>query len=190
LGCYGALVPKPSAIPGARTTLVLSLALSFIGVCGVVTGYGFVTMTAEDLDANAEAHELFAARRDLYAAQTSSPVLVGVQVGNLLASGLLLLASVLLTARRRSALWWTQQALVANLLYTLAYIGGMTWFAYGHPGLIRDTHYALLPEGLPALPSHILGTVFFGVLMLLLYLVLFRVVRRPEVREFVQNEAS
>jgi len=191
LGCYVLPVPKPSAIPGARTTLVLSLVLSFIGICGLMRGYGFVSVTADDLDRAAETNQVFAARRNLDEAETSSPVLVGVQVGNLLASGLLLFASVLLTARRRSALWWTQQALIANILYTLANIATMTWFSYGHASLVRDTYLALdWPADVPVLISHVLGTAFFGLLMLTLYLVLFRVLRRADVREFVQREAS
>jgi len=57
--------------------------------------------------------------------------------------------------------------------------------------LVRATYHALQwPEDVPVLPSHVLGTALFGLLMLILYLVMLRVMRGPDVREFVQREAS
>ncbi len=184
-------VSKPAIVPGARATLLLSLAMSFIGVTGVVNAYSAVTTSATEIEA-AVAEQGSNPWSDLLVAQLRSPVMKGVHVANLLASGLLIIASVLLTGRRRSALWWTRQSLVANLLYTLAYTGGMIWFASEHTALIDaffesqgQTEFAesrMLVFGM--------GTSCGAVLLLGLYAVLLRVSTREDIRGFVNREPA
>lgn len=166
-------------IRGARATLVLSMALSFLGICGLFWAYVHVRMTPNDIDM--VAREMPVAQRELTVAQLESPLLRGVQIGNLLASALLLFSSVLLTVRRRTALWWTHQALLANGLYTVANAAGLIWFTYGHQELVDNLGGG--PLGLQALVI-----AFFGLVMLTVYLVLFRVSRRQDVQAFVARE--
>ena len=187
----GCLVPtfrpvsKPLPVPGARATLLLSLTMSFVGVSGVVQAYAVVTATSEQL-APLTAEEEVAPWNRFAVATLTDPVMRGVQVGNLLASALLIIAAVLLTSRRHTALWWTRQALIANALYTLADAAATIHFATLHPELIEQ----ILPqEGLDDPPMLLIFGVtksFIAALVLAFYALLYRASRRADIKAFLQ----
>ena len=182
---------KAATVPGARATLLLSLAMSFIGVTGVVNAYSLVTASPSDLEA-AAAEQEDNPWNDFAVAAIRSPVMKGVQVANLLASSLLIIGSVLLTGRRRSALWWTRQALVANLLYTLGNAAGTMWFASTHPALVDTLFEAQGQAQLegPTMLAFGIGTSCGALLLLGLYAILLRVSTREDVRGFVNREPA
>ncbi len=175
---------SPTAVPGARATLFLSLAMSLIGIGGAVGAYGFLTLDPSEVEPGPTA--------TMFAAMADDPMMLGVQVGNLLASGLLVVASMLLTIRRPTAIWWSRQAIVANVLYALASAVATVWFGRMHPEVVE----ALLasggeppPEGTPILIIHALATACGTLIMLAVYGVMIRVVGREDVRSFVAREA-
>lgn len=191
----------PFSAPGAKLTLAISLAMSVLGITGVANGVAFLRAQPEQdvvqPDVPPEAAE---AAGELANMVIGSPALKASAVGNLLASALLVLASFLLTARRPSALWWAQQALVANVLYTLGSVGATLWFLQSNADQIGDIMQrvaaAQSAEGGEAAAStqspsalalaSVLACV--GALTLGVYLLLLKGIRREDVRSFVEAE--
>lgn len=174
--------------------MFLSLAMSLIGIGGVVGAYGLLTIPPSEMEAQVELVPGTAdATSAMFQAMAGDPVMKATQVGNLLASGLMVVASMLLTIRRPSAIWWSRQALLANLLYTLAYAVANVWFAQLHPALV-DAMFVQggqpPPEGAPTLLMYAIGTSCGTLILLGIYGVMIRVVGRPDVRSFVTREAS
>ncbi|MCB9594901.1 MAG: hypothetical protein H6719_19420 [Sandaracinaceae bacterium] len=184
---------KPAAIPGARATLLLSLAMSLIGVGGTIGAYGILTIPPSEMEPVELVPGTAEATSAMFTAMAESPPMKALQVGNLLASGLLIISSLLLTVRRETAIWWAKQALVANVLYTLANAIGTVWFAHGHPELV-DAMFTqsgqAVPEDAPTLLAHAIGTSCGASIMVGLYAVMLRIALRPDVRSFVSREAS
>lgn len=173
--------------------MFLSLAMSLIGIGGVIGAYGLLTIPPSELEPVELVPGTADATSAMFTAMAADPVMKGIQVGNLLASGLLVVASMLLTIRRPSAIWWSRQALLANLIYTLAYAAANVWFARLHPALI-DAMFAQggqpPPEGAPTLVMFSIGTSCGTLIMLAIYGVMIRIVGRQDVRSFVTREAS
>lgn len=183
---------SPTAVPGARATLFLSLAMSLIGIGGVVGAYGLLTIPPSEMEPVELVPGTADATSAMFTAMAADPMMKGIQVANLLASGLLVVASMLLTIRRPTAIWWSRQALFANVLYTLGYAVANVWFGRLHPELI-DAMFASggqpPPEGAPTLVMYAIGTSCGTLIMLAIYGVMIRVVGREDVRSFVAREA-
>ena len=191
----GGLVPTfrpvspPLPVPGARATLLLSLTMSFVGVSGAVQSYAMVTATGAEF-APLTADEEVAPWNQFAVATLSDPLMKAVQVGNLLASALLIIASVSLTSRRHTALWWTRQALAANALYTLADAATTIHFATSHPGLIERIfpHNGLVDP--PMMLIFGAAKSFTAALALAFYALLYRASRRADIKAFVRKAPS
>jgi len=165
--------------------------MSFAGVSGVMNAYSFMTAVPSDVDMPNLEPGAVEAVEALVEVATDSSLMIGLHVANLLASGLLIIGSVLLTARRRSALWWTRQALFANVAYTLANAGGTLWFAYEHQSLVDEVFVQQgQPAGGPTMLAFSIGTSCGAILMLGLYAFMMRAAARDDVRGFVTREAS
>lgn len=90
--------------------------LTMAGVYGI--GHGVESMSApRTIEVSAESNE--ALREALYAAQ-SNPSAAALGASNILVSILLIVASMMITTRRASALWFVRQAILANLLFIVA----------------------------------------------------------------------
>lgn len=180
-------------MPGARATLFLSLAMSLLGIGGVIGAYGVLTIPPSEMEPVELVPGTGDATQALFVAMASSPVMKGLQVANLLASALLVVASVLLTIRRETAIWWARQAILANVLYTLGHAAGTIWFGHANPALIEAIFAQSgqpLPEDAPTLLAYAVGTSCGTLMMLGVYLIMMRVSGRADVRSFVGREAS
>ncbi|MEC7521060.1 MAG: hypothetical protein VYE22_14385 [Myxococcota bacterium] len=186
----------PLSLPGAKATLILSLAMTVLGVAGVASGYGELAGPAVALEAPAGASEAARAAADtVRETLTGHPLVRGLGAANLVVSALLVLASFTLTLRRPTALWWCQQAIVANAL-----------FAIGKPIVRVMTLLPLASElvaiqddpSLTAFPAEMVTSAMQGgltgwfvleaLILLAVYFILFRLARRDTVRAFVSRE--
>lgn len=191
-----------TSVKGAKPALLLSIAMTFLSFNGIAFSYGQLNApAAPDQDITAPPTSEQAATEQLYAAISAAPVARGLAVANLLASALLLVGSLMITARNRSAHWWVSQALLANLAYSLAATVGAVYIVSG----LRPEIEALMTltaarqqaaQGAPTAAEVAqmaeMGPWVFGAMTLLaclalvcLYLVLIRVSRRADVREFL-----
>ncbi len=193
---------SPFDVPGAKRTLVLALAMSFIGFAGVVGSVVelWPSLRGDPSIVSSAPPELLEAAEGVRESFEHSAIHHGLSVANLLVSALLLIGSFAVTGRVRSGIWWAKQALGANLAYTLAWAVGNTYFYYAN----RDQLMAywrvwvatqeLPAEGLDAVPPGAIAlssscTVFVGALILAaIYFLLLRTARREDVRRFVTRE--
>lgn len=199
-----AAVAGPLSIPGAKATLFVSVTMTMLGIWGVVIGYGQLTAPPAEPEPTAElsSPEALEALGTLQEHIRTAPVTRALAAANLLASALMVVGSFLLTARRRSALWWATQALWANIAYAVAAMVGEIVLVFQlRPELQRV--FVLVSEAQPAepgapspaevaavLPYLAAGlVVVLSLFMLAIYFVLMRVSRRADVRAFVTREA-
>ncbi len=194
-------VASPFSIPGAKSTLVLALTMTLFGVVGVGRSSGILTASPGEIAADPSAPpELAAATTTFAEAFLFSPVQKAAAVANLLVSALLLIASFQMTARARSALWWTSQALWANAAYSLVAAGANIYLFSVHRSALSALAEAMMraqpggeavpPDGAAGIPvlamalSAVVGAALAG-----LYLLMLRVARRESVQKFVRREA-
>ncbi|HJL16871.1 MAG TPA: hypothetical protein RMH99_14500 [Sandaracinaceae bacterium LLY-WYZ-13_1] len=189
----------PLRVPGAKATLVLSMALSVLGFAGVMWSAGLLGYTPGDVSATEGASwpgadpEAAAAYLDLLVA---SDLQRGLTVANLILSGLLVVASFLLMLRRSSSLWWTRQALFGNLIYTVAAMAGSIWFHHQHRAALSELAAQMAvnagapPEGAPSPLGFAAKDICFGVILIGAYVLLVRLTRRPSVRDFVGHSEA
>jgi hypothetical protein len=195
-------VASPFSIPGAKLTLVVALAMTMMGFIGVSLSFSALTSNVDELvrpdpsapAAVAEAGEAF------LRAFLSSPLRRAMLVANLLASGLLLIASFMLTSRARSAPWWAAQALWANAVYSLAAGASNVYLVQAYRPQLLELLRAILAaqaaqgdavptggaEGMPLLIVAL--TIFMHAVFAGLYVLLLRMTRREDVRRFVARE--
>lgn len=191
-------VATPLSLPGAKATLILSLSMTALGVAGVASGYAEVTRGAMPLEAPAGASP--AARE---AAERLEEGLRDSQLGhavgaaNLVVSGLLVLASFMLTLRRQTALWWAAQAVAANALFAIAKpvarCATLLPFAADLVALQDDPTLATFPEEtVTAMMKGALAGwfVFEALILLAIYFILYRLTRRETVRAFVTRQVT
>ena len=147
------------------------------------------------------ADETVALQAALQEVLTQPPVRRGLAVANLLVSALLAIGGFLVTARRPISVWWIHQALIANVAYTLASAVGTTWVlwaaretlvpAYQAEAVARAAEWnvEVMPgEGVVQFGLGVLILVGIGLLMLPIYFVLWRLLARRDVREFLGAE--
>ncbi|HEY8431949.1 MAG TPA: hypothetical protein VIL20_26410 [Sandaracinaceae bacterium] len=187
---------SPFSVPGAKPTLALALTMTLFGIVGVSSSLNALTASPSEVAVAGPgvAPEL----TEVTAAIAREPLWRAVGVANLLVSGLLLVASFLMTGRARSALWWTGQALWANAAYSLGAGAANAYLVHVHAGeLIRaveamaamDPASPPLPpgaaDGMPLLAS--VAALVYGAFLAGLYLVMLRVARADAVQRFVQR---
>ncbi|HBQ18287.1 MAG: hypothetical protein RLO52_31435 [Sandaracinaceae bacterium] len=187
----------PLSLPGAKATLILSLSMTVLGVAGVAIGYGELTGGAMALEAPPGASEAAreAAAR-LEEGLRGDPIGHALGAANLVVSGLLVLASFMLTLRRKTALWWAGQAVAANALFAIAKpvarCATLLPFAAELVALQDDPTLTTFPaETVTAMMQGALAGWFVleALILLAIYFILFRLSRREAVRAFVTREA-
>ncbi len=190
--------PRPLSLPGAKLTLALSLTMTLVGFFGLSGSLSALTSSGDEL-AEGVVTPIQAPMLELSRAAVDSPMRKALAVGNLLASGLLLVASFLLTARSGSGLWWARQACYANLLYSLASAVVGVLFIQKERALFMaviqaQTLEAASESGVPPpdlsvlLPIFMAAAILFALFMCAIYGGMLRISRREDVRRFVQRE--
>lgn len=187
----------PFRVKGAKATLLVSLGMTMLGFWGVLGSTYRLTLRSDD-PVVARAYIPREAATDiepfveLLAATHLDEAVV---VANLLVSVLLIIGSFALSARRRTALWWVRQALLANVLYTV--VGTAVEVALF--AMLTTPMAALPPPASMAQYPDITGAdvasawliftsvvlVIRGTVLAALYLGLLRVSGRESVRDFI-----
>jgi hypothetical protein len=193
----------PLSRPGAKLTLVLAIFMTLIGFLGVGGSISLLTAQTEGAVApqGEMSRETQERAEELNRSLFRSPLRKGTAVANLLASALLIIGSFLLTARVRSALWWSTQALIANAIYSVASAVCDVYLVRAHDRELRAVFDSFIAdaaqrgEEVPAdaagsLPVIIIaGVIGFGVLQCVLYLGFLRLLKREDVQRFVRRES-
>lgn len=185
--------------------MALSLGMTFLGIMGAgksVMGLGSTQAIAVDPSVPPATAELTRRGVQMW---LESPTRRAATVANLIVSGLLVVAGMLLTLRRSSAGWWTAQALLANLLFTAGDTAATLLFLRGSSAELvplieryigEQSQLAGAAADLSAAPTPgqflmTLGglAVGYGAMMGLIYALLWRVSRRADVRRFLDESA-
>ena len=191
----------PLRVPGAKATLLLSLGMTMLGFWGALGSAYQLSGQVPPPASGQEVSPEVAAQIDRIAEEVRASHLdEGAAVANLLASALLIIGSLLLSARRATALWWTGHALLANILYTIGVTGVqlMQLQQFGSPFvLLAIAQQGPLPEGvteadLASVMISLAGgfIVLVGLALIGAYLLLARLARREDVGRFVRREAT
>ena len=148
---YYACVANGATSP--RAALFLSLSMTMLGLVGMFGGYGALGAEPVGLDDPSLSPEVIAAREEVAVAAARTSIPRGLGIANMLASSTLLIAGTLISLRRQSALWWTNQALLINVVYTVADgIGNVVLSRRVRPELEELTRLAIR-EGEPLDPA-------------------------------------
>lgn len=178
--------------------------MSTVGISGLGFGYSViqhgVPLYTEDEIARFTPEER-APVEELQQTLRDDPRIPAVAIGDLLASALLVAASFLLTARSSSAIWLGRQALLANVLYTVAVLLVALWFVQDHRALcdeallaigrVRNQAHGLPPPTEGSSPNALIAMSSVGCyssVLLCIYAALLWALSRPGVRGFVNPE--
>jgi hypothetical protein len=110
----------------ARATLLLAVVLTGIGACGVHRGsqelsdQSMEVPTGDDSGGSALDRARADAAAALIRAVLAAPYRRPIAAGNILVSAMLFVGGVMLILRRGSAVWFTTQAIAANVVWTIA----------------------------------------------------------------------
>lgn len=164
------------------TVLLTSTLLTMLGIAGVLRGaYDFSAVPgAQDgrdlFESEAEVH--------LFEAQISNPYRRPMAAANVVVSALVLIGSFMLSWRRRIAQWWIKQAVVAKLLWIIAYTVSLVYhLKVTFPPLPHDH-----PGG--GLPEVVSSVVIFGSLSAALHVAAAYRATRSDIRQFIESSAE
>jgi hypothetical protein len=195
-------VTSPLSAPGAKLTLFVGLTMSFVGFVGVSRSMGALTAGAAELAPAGGIAAVDRAAVALMEALIAAPLWRVLSIANLLASGLLIVASLFMTARAKAAPWWAAQALLGNVGYSLVSAVAQPYLLEAHRPMVMAALEAAAEaqsaaQGVPPLGTQTLEglwwtflgvTVLVYLLMAAFYFGLFRLTRRKDVLSFVQRE--
>lgn len=168
----------------ARAALSTSILLTLLGFFGILQGQSQFIRSADppgidtvltSLEKTLPEHREDAER--ILRAQWKSEARRPIAFANIVASAMLIIGSFLLIARRKSALWWITNAVVANCLV----IGGQLW----------DRYRLLFPmSGIdPVLMKQLRDFWMFSTMMsLIVHLGVLYLARREKVRAYAESE--
>ncbi|MFK7987112.1 MAG: hypothetical protein AB8I08_13895 [Sandaracinaceae bacterium] len=187
----------PFHVKGAKATLLVSLGMTMLGFWGALGSAYQLTArpAASPVVGDDVSPEVAAELETLMTEIRATHLDEAAAVANLLASSLLIIGSFLLSARRRTALWWVRQALVANVLYSLFATGielvRIQEFGERFIRLALQTSEPLPPDisegDVVSVMIWVVGALVIvrGLVLVAIYLGLLRVARRPDVLEFI-----
>ena len=188
----------------ARTTLLLSLGLTMVGSCGVMGSMSELEVDQNALRALEEpatadpiGRAAFDTQRAYLEVALSNPRRRPLAAGHLAVSALLVIASFMITLRRKSAFWFVRQVVLANILV----IGAQCISDVVHVWARRDAFLPslrALAETTGQSPTAAHGllagmaafTIGFTVLRIALHAFLGWRITRADIREFVLNARS
>lgn len=166
--------------------LLTSTFLTMLGIAGVLKGsYGLSMAPVQDdireLDPDVEMTD---AQVQFFEAEMSNPYRRPMAAANVVLSGLVLIGSFLLSWRRKLALWWIKQAVVAKLVWIAAY----TVTLVSHISLT----FTPLPSEAPgeALSGLIGSVVILSTINAALHVAAAYRATRPDIAEFIAAVAK
>jgi hypothetical protein len=162
--------------------LLVSTLLTMLGIAGVLRGaYDLSSQPVpEDLrELYQEDTEVTELQVQLLEAQVSNPYRRPMAAANVIVSALVLIGSFLLSWRRKLAQWWIKQAIVAKLLWILAY----TITLVQHIKLTFPT--VVLEQAGAGLQEIIGGVIIVSLASAALHVAAAYRATRPDIREFI-----
>jgi hypothetical protein len=169
------------------TILLVSTLLTILGIAGVLRGAYDLSPPPlpEDVREYYELdEELSEVQVQLLEAQVSNPYRRPMAAANIVVSALVLIGSFMLSWRKRIAQWWIKQAVLAKLLWIVAYTAT----------LVHHVHSAVSIEVLEqvgaGLREVVTGIVLVGVFSAMLHLLAAYRATRPDVAAFIEAKAG
>ncbi len=164
---------------------MLALVLTIMGCYGVFRG---VQSLGEFLGSGAEA----VADQEFLRAFYNDPHRRPLAAANIIVSGMLLVGATLLVLRRRSAIWWLRQTVIANVIW----VGLHLWSALHHTYTNAPELLALLEAGTGGLIQSgdarfdwlVVTLIVFGSINVLAYGFVAWRVGRPDIRAFLSED--
>ncbi|HET6416883.1 MAG TPA: hypothetical protein VFG22_11355 [Polyangiales bacterium] len=169
------------------TILLTSTLLTMLGIAGVLRGAYDLSLAPlpEDVrELYTPDVEVTEAEVQLLEAQVTNPYRRPMAAANVVVSALVLIGSFMLSWRRRLAQWWIKQAVVAKLIWIVAY----TVSLISHIKL----SFVPLPIEQPgaALQEVMAGVVLVSTFSAALHLAAAYRATRPDIREFIETTAK
>lgn len=169
------------------TILLTSTLLTMLGIAGVLRGAYDLSLAPlpEDVrELYTPDVEVTEAEIQLLEAQVTNPYRRPMAAANVVVSALVLIGSFMLSWRRRLAQWWIKQAVVAKLIWIVAY----TVSLISHIKL----SFVPLPIEQPGatLQEVMAGVVLVSTLSAALHLAAAYRATRPDIREFIETTAK
>jgi hypothetical protein len=167
--------------------LLTSTLLTMLGIAGVLRGAYDLSQAPLPEDVR----ELYEPEADvsdaeiqLLEAQVSNPYRRPMAAANVVVSALVLIGSFLLSWRRKLAQWWIKQAVVAKLIWIVAY----TISLVSHIKLTFGQLVLERPDG--ALPEVIAGVVLVSSFSGALHVAAAYRATRPDILQFIESTAK
>lgn len=169
------------------TILLTSTLLTMLGIAGVLRGAYDLSLAPlpEDVrELYTPDVEVTEAEIQLLEAQVTNPYRRPMAAANVVVSALVLIGSFMLSWRRRLAQWWIKQAVVAKLIWIVAYTASLI----SHIKL----SFVPLPIEQPGatLQEVMAGVVLVSTLSAALHLAAAYRATRPDIREFIETTAK
>jgi len=169
------------------TILLTSTLLTMLGIAGVLRGAYDLSLAPlpEDVrELYTPDVEVTEAEVQLLEAQVTNPYRRPMAAANVVVSALVLIGSFMLSWRRRLAQWWIKQAVVAKLIWIVAYT----------VSLISHIKLSFVPLPIEQ-PGATLQEVMAGVVLVstfsaALHLAAAYRATRPDIREFIETTAK
>jgi hypothetical protein len=166
------------------TILLVSTLLTMLGVAGVIVGASDLSLAPIPADAGemyGEENELTAIQLEMIEVWVSNPYRRPMAAANVVVSALVLIGSFLLSWRRRLAQWWIKQAVVAKLLWIVAYT---TLLAQHIQGSLPAS---LLDEAETTVSAIVTALILLGTLNGGLHIAAAYRATRPDVARFIEE---
>ena len=169
------------------TILLTSTLLTMLGIAGVLRGAYDLSLAPlpEDVrELYTPDVEVTEAEVQLLEAQVTNPYRRPMAAANVVVSALVLIGSFMLSWRRRLAQWWIKQAVVAKMIWIVAYTGSLI----SH---IKLTFVPLPIEQTGATLQEVMaGVVLVSTFSAALHLAAAYRATRPDIREFIETTAK
>ncbi len=169
------------------TILLTSTLLTMLGIAGVLRGSYDLSLAPlpEDVRELYELEdEVTDAQVQLLEAQVTNPYRRPMAAANVVVSALVLIGSFMLSWRRKLALWWIKQAVVAKLIWIAAYTASLV----SHVKLTFAPLPLEHPDG--ALSEVIAGVFLVSAFSGILHVAAAYRATRPDIADFITSNAK
>jgi len=167
------------------TILLVSTLLTMLGVAGLIMGSYDLSLEPIPEDAR----ELYGPEADaitleMFEARVSNPYRRPMAAANVVVSGLVLIGSFLLSWRRKLAQWWIRQAVVAKVIWIVAYTATMVHH-------VQQTFPKELLDEVGAPLSAVTGVlIMFGFISATLHIAAAYRATRPDIAQLIEAAAK
>ena len=175
----------------ARSSLFLAISLTVFGTCGVGSGHQEYEGLPVDVDTTAPIQKIGVTLRE-------HPYSRPLAVANMVVSAMLIIGGMMLSFRRKSAVWFIRNAVTANVLWIVVSTIAVIYFANKESALLSSTMAQWMHTQPGARTSTIssdtLVTIMlvmqsvFACLSALLHTALGVRASRPDIQEFLDYE--